>query len=624
MPVPARPEAAPSGTDEADGPSRPDRPEDPARRDAPAFRNALAATDPGQPAPAANENGAAAAAVRVGVDTLEQLMTLAGELVLTRNQLTQLTRGADASPMTAPVQRLSRLATELQDVVMKTRMQPIGSAWNKLPRLVRDLSHELGKPIELVMLGAETELDRQVLEQIRDPLTHIVRNSADHGLETASVRRAAGKPECGHIVLKASHESGHVVIEVRDDGRGLDLERIRARIVARGLATEAELAAMTERQIQQYIFVPGFSTAEAVTSVSGRGVGMDVVRSNIERISGTVELASVPGEGTTISIRIPLTLAIVPGLVVQAAGQRFVLPQLAVAELVRAGTGPEDAVRVEPLGGGAVLRLRDALLPLVDLAALLGLAPAEGRDARDQVIIVTRAAGAEFGLTVDTVFDTEEIVVKPVAPPLRHLLPFGGTTILGDGTVTMILDPIGVARAAAIATHTATASETPAGNGAASSEASLETLLLFQAGGAPMAVPLAAVTRLETVAGDHVETSGGRRLVQYRGSLMPLIPVAGMPDRPLHDVLVLQQDATLVGVVVDAIVDIVEAAVTLEMAGGRPGVVGTAVIAGRATELIDPGHYIRLADDTRRGATGRGGRVAKNGRKNPSPERRVA
>ncbi len=292
---------------------------------------------------AAGPAASTAQTIRVTVDVLEDLMTLVSELVLTRNQLLQLARTQENSAFTVPLQRLSHITSELQEGVMKTRMQPIGNAWNKLPRLVRDLCHDLGKKITLTMLGAETELDRQVLEQIKDPLTHMVRNSGDHGLETPAERRAAGKPEGGRITLNAFHEGGHILLEVSDDGRGLAVDRIRAKVLSNGLATETELAAMSEEQIQRFIFAPGFSTATTISSVSGRGVGMDVVKTNIEKIGGTIDLKSTQGKGTMFTIKIPLTLAIVSALIVEASGERFAIPQISVVELVRAKHGSDKA-----------------------------------------------------------------------------------------------------------------------------------------------------------------------------------------------------------------------------------------------------------------------------------------
>ena len=307
--------------------------------------------------------------IRVNVDTLEHLMTMVSELVLTRNQLLEISRRNDDTEFKVPLQRLSNVTAELQEGVMKTRMQPIGNAWQKLPRIVRDLAGELHKQIELEMHGADTELDRQVLDLIKDPLTHMVRNSADHGLETPAERAASGKPEQGTIRLSAYHEGGHILICIADNGRGLNTERIKAKAISNGLVSEAELEKMTEAQIHKFIFAPGFSTAAAITSVSGRGVGMDVVRTNIDQIGGTIDVKSVAGEGSSVTIKIPLTLAIVSALIVEAAGDRFAIPQLAVVELVRARANSEH--RIERIKDTAVLRLRNKLLPLMHLKKLL-------------------------------------------------------------------------------------------------------------------------------------------------------------------------------------------------------------------------------------------------------------
>lgn len=432
--VPAAPEPPPEEQPRpvatADAPARPRAPEPETAAPAAAERN--------EPGGGGGTEAVAAQTLRVRVDLLEQLMNLVGELVLTRNQLLQLARQAEANGLKSSLQRLSHITSELQEGVMRTRMQPIGSAWGKLPRLVRDLGLELGKRIELKLEGADTELDRQVLELIKDPLTHMIRNSADHGLETPEERRAAGKPEHGLVRLDAFHEGGHIIVRIGDDGRGLDAERIRAKALANRLATEQELAAMDPEQVLQFIFRAGFSTAEQVTSVSGRGVGMDVVRTNIERIGGSIALASERGRGTTVTITIPLTLAIVSVLIVGAGGQRFAIPQLGVAELVRAGDGAEH--RVEVVDGAPILRLRDRLLPLVSLAGTLGLPAEPPRPDRPTYVVVVRVGALCVGLLVDQVFDTEEIVVKPLAPILRHARMFSGNTILGDGGVVMILD----------------------------------------------------------------------------------------------------------------------------------------------------------------------------------------
>ncbi len=564
---------------------------------------------PPEPAQASAPPPAAAAAhappvgsqtIRVAVEVLEDLMTLVSELVLTRNQLLQLARTQENSGFSVPLQRLSHITSDLQEGVMKTRMQPIGNAWNKLPRLVRDLARETGKKIELTMLGADTELDRQVLELIKDPLTHMVRNSADHGLEDPGRRRTAGKPETGRITLNAFHEGGHIIIEIADDGAGLPVDRIRAKVLANKLATEADLNGMSDSQVQRFIFRAGFSTAAKVTAVSGRGVGMDVVKTNIEKIGGTIDLKSTPGQGTTFFIKIPLTLAIVSALIVQASGERFAIPQISVVELVRArrrkGKAQDSESVIEHINDTPVLRLRDRLLPLVSLTGLLALDAPDQADT-DATIVVTQVGANMLGIIVDRVFDTEEIVVKPVAPILRDITMFSGNTILGDGSVIMILDPNGIARATGVGagseSRTAVASPLDALR-----SGERNAMLLFRAGDQQtMAVPLGLVARLEDIARDRIEISSGAPVTQYRGKLMPLVPLSGQfdPERSHHPVLVFADRDRSMGLIVDEIVDVVEDRLDIELSGARPGLLGTAVIAGQATDVIDTGYWLTQA-----------------------------
>eukprot|EP00003_Mantamonas_plastica_P030674 TRINITY_DN7714_c0_g2_i1.p1 TRINITY_DN7714_c0_g2~~TRINITY_DN7714_c0_g2_i1.p1 ORF type:complete len:914 (-),score=200.72 TRINITY_DN7714_c0_g2_i1:4348-7089(-) len=547
----------------------------------------------------AKESSVAAQTIRVNVELLENLMTLVSELVLTRNQLLQMVRGKDDSEFTVPLQRLSHITTDLQEGVMKTRMQPIGNAWAKLPRIVRDLALEMNKKIDLQMIGADTELDRQVLELIKDPLTHMVRNSADHGLEDIPGRREVGKPETGTVTLNAYHEGGHIIIEISDDGRGLNLERIKAKAVANGLATEGELESMGDQQIQQFIFKAGFSTAEKVTSVSGRGVGMDVVRTNIEKIGGTVELKSVEGRGSTFIIKIPLTLAIVSALIVESGGERFAIPQISVLELVRASSNSEHSI--ERIHDTPVLRLRNRLLPLVTLKKILGLDTTEEADDgvdEEAFIVVAQVGTYSFGIIVDRVFDTEEIVVKPVAPILRDLSLFSGNTILGDGSVIMILDPNGIAtRTGEITVGGSQGVEGKAKADAGDRETT--SMLVFRAGGSEMrAVPLALVARLEEIDVGDIEHSNGRPLVQYRGKLMPLVFIDGsyqMKAEGRQPTLVFQDRERTMGLVVDEIVDIVDDVLNVELTADQDGLVGSAVIDGKATDLIDAGYYLELA-----------------------------
>jgi two-component system, chemotaxis family, sensor kinase CheA len=532
--------------------------------------------------------------IRVSVTLLEDLMNLVSELVLTRNQLTQMVRKAENAEMAGPVQRLSQCTTELQEGVMKTRMQPIGNAWAKMPRLVRDLTVELNKKIDVDMKGAETELDRQVLELIKDPLMHMVRNSADHGIEAPAVRVAAGKPETGRIGLNAYHEGGQIVIEISDDGRGLNIERLREKAVQSGLVSAAEAELMTDTHVQKFIFHPGLSTADSITSISGRGVGMDVVKSNIEKIGGTIEVSSVIGRGTRFAIKIPLTLAIVSSLIVAANEERFAIPQISVLELVRAAA--DSDYKIERINNTPVLRLRNRLLPLVFLKDILKLP--HDTDASEVFVVVSQVGSFAFGIVVDQVFDTEEIVVKPVAPLLKHLPVYSGNTILGDGSVIMILDPNGIANVVTKIEHDSEdVSHQIAANDSAAAEH--ENMLVFYAGNSvPKAVPLSLVARLEELPVDSIEYAEGRPMVQYRGSLMPLLFVddnCKLRSQGRQPVLVFVDGDMSLGIAVDDIKDIVDAVLDIELSSHRNGRIGTAVIAEKITEIIDIGHYFAIA-----------------------------
>jgi two-component system chemotaxis sensor kinase CheA len=546
--------------------------------------------------PTAESDKVANQSIRVNVDTLEHLMTMVSELVLTRNQLLEISRRHEDTEFKVPLQRLSTVTAELQDGVMKTRMQPIGNAWQKLPRIVRDLAGELGKQIELEMHGADTELDRQVLDLIKDPLTHMVRNSADHGLETPAERLKADKPEQGTIRLSAYHEGGHIIICIADNGRGLDTDRIKAKAISNGLASEADIEKMSESQIHKFIFAPGFSTAAAITSVSGRGVGMDVVRTNIDQIGGTIDIKSVAGEGSSVTIKIPLTLAIVSALIVEAGGDRFAIPQLAVVELVRARANSEH--RIERIKDTPVLRLRNKLLPLMHLKKLLGIDDGTNSDPENGFIVVTQVGNQTFGIVVDGVFHTEEIVVKPMSTKLRHIGMFSGNTILGDGAVIMIIDPNGIAQELGAAGSAVTEISNENASKHLNASEQLTSLLVFRAGSSqPKSVPLALVTRLEEIAADKIELSNGRYMVQYRDQLMPLVQMEGVVINTVgtQPILVFADEQRSMGLVVDEIIDIVEERLNIEVAGAQPGILGSAVIKGLATEVIDVGHFLPMA-----------------------------
>jgi two-component system, chemotaxis family, sensor kinase CheA len=558
------------------------------------------ATTPAPDAPDAasdHRSHLADSTLRVGVGLLDELMNLVGELALSRNQLIQLAGANEQSEFVNPVQHLNRVTTDLLDAVLRTRMQPIGNAWTKLPRVVRDLAAASGKQIALSMHGADTELDRQILQAIQDPLTHMIRNSADHGVETPVERRASGKADGGTIRLVARHEGGHVIIEISDDGRGIDVGRVRQKAIERGLVRADAAASLNDTQVLRFIFEPGFSTADKITNVSGRGVGMDVVRSNIESIGGSVELQSEHGRGTTVRIRIPLTLAIISALLVGTAGETFAVPQIGIVELVR--VTEEQRHLVELVHGAQFYRLRDSLLPLVPLHALLGLEATTLSETSS--IVVCQVGDTRFGLVVDEVFDTAEIVVKPIGRLVKHLQAYAGCTITGDGRVIMILDPAGVASMATISSRSTADRDAQADADAArrTADDATESVLLFDAGyEALQAVPLAVVARLEEFAADAFEHADGQYLVQYRGSLMPILPanpamqLTAVPSRP---VIVFSDGERTIGLAVDAIRDIVEDQLRIERRAQRPGVLGVCVIDGRATEVIDTDHFLRTA-----------------------------
>ncbi|MFN7226600.1 MAG: chemotaxis protein CheW [Holosporales bacterium] len=537
-------------------------------------------------------------AIRVSVSLLENLMNLVSEMVLTRNQLLQIARTQNDTAYKVPLQRLSQVTSELQESVMKTRMQPIGNAWNKLPRIIRDLSVELNKKIELVLVGEDTELDRQILEMIKDPLTHMVRNSADHGIEQPADRLKTGKPEVGTIRLEACQEGGYIIIRISDDGRGLNIKRIREKIIHQGLATEDEVAAMNDETVQHYIFRAGFSTAAQVTAVSGRGVGMDVVRSNIEKIGGTLELWSMEGQGSAFTIKIPLTLAIAAALIVGVGGQRFAIPQLSITELVRVSSNSEH--KLEYINGAPVLRLRERLLPLLNLHEILAIPhDIEAKKNKSQFIVVSQVGGQSFGFIVDKVYDTEEIVVKPVAPILRNISVFSGNTILGDGSVIMILDPNGVA-----ARIGNTAKQKPAlhSTETKSGENNTDTLslLVFNVGdNTPRAVPLALIARLEEIALESIEYSNGQAVVQYRNALMPLLSITGENKRYANEgtkpVLVFADNNRAMGIIVDEITDIIDEPIKINIRSDSVGYIGSAIVQGKATDIIDAHYYIQKA-----------------------------
>jgi two-component system, chemotaxis family, sensor kinase CheA len=457
--------------------------------------------------------------LRIDVDVLNRMMNLVGELVLTRNQMLQSDRSAANFPELA--RRLDSVTADLRETVMQARMQPVGNLFGKFPRMVRDLARTCGREVRIEFTGQETGLDKTLLEAIKDPLTHAVRNAVDHGIEAAADRVLAGKPAEGCVRLRAFHQSGSVVIEVVDDGAGIPLEKVLAKAIERNLVTAEQAAGMSEREALQLIFLPGFSTASAVTTVSGRGVGMDVVRANVEKVGGSVEVESRRGEGTTLRLRVPLTLAIVPSLVVRSGGQSFALPQSALVELVDI---PEREVTrvVQRIGSAELYRLRERLLPMVWLDRLLGLEAGSPDSSMGRYMAVLEADGCRYGLVVDDLMSPEEIVVKPLSPVLREIGLFSGATVLGNGTLALILDVGATAARAGVKPIEEESAGTDSSE-ATVQEASGESFLIFEDRARErMALPLDMVERIESVPLERIEYAGGRPLLQYRGELLTL------------------------------------------------------------------------------------------------------
>ncbi len=563
-------------------------------------RKGRAATVPAEPArkarpeeDATKSSAVADANIRVGVVLLDKLMDLVGELVLTRNQILQFNTEREDAALSATSQRLNLITTELQESVMKTRMQPIGMVWNKLPRVVRDMAVALDKQIRLEMDGAETELDRTIIEAIKDPLVHLVRNSCDHGIEAPGVRQRAGKPLQGTLTLRAYHEGGQVNIEIGDDGAGIDVAEVRRLAIEKGLLQSDAAQKLSDREALNLIFQPGFSTAQTVTNVSGRGVGMDVVKSNIEKIGGIVDVFSRPGQGTTVKLKIPLTLAIIPGLVVTSGGERFVIPQVSLLELIRL-EGDSSDKHIERVHGAPVYRRRGSLLPIAYLNQVLGLQPAEKAAALNMVVL--QAEDRQFGLVVDGINDTQEIVVKPLGKQLKGLTVYAGATIMGDGRVALILDVLGIGQ------HSGVLSESrEQARGAAEQRTRAridqQRLLLFRAGAFErLVLPLSLVARLEEFPRSSIESAGGCQAVQYRNQILPLVLLenvlefGGKGAEPAADpvqVVVINDGDRSIGLEVDQILDVAEEEVNVRQSSPRKGLLGSGVVGKRVADFLD-------------------------------------
>ena len=549
---------------------------------------ASAARAQSSPAPAAGT--AAESTLRVDVILLNRMMNLVGELVLTRNQVLQAT-AADPN-MTLLSRRLDMVTADLRESVMKARMQPVSNIFSKIPRIVRDLSQSLGRRVRLQVEGQDTELDKSQLEAIKDPLTHAVRNSLDHGIESPADRQAAGKDPEGTLKLRASHEGGHVVIEVSDDGAGIAVEKVRQKAIERGLITADRAAQLGERELLQLIFLPGFSTAAQVTNVSGRGVGMDVVRTNVEKIGGKVEIDSRAGKGTTLRLRIPLTLAIIPALIVRSVNQSFALPQGSLSELVH--IPPELATNaIQWIEGAPLHRLRGKLLPLVFLDRML--MPAEEHrliTERDNFIAVLDADGRRFGLVVDGLADPEEIVVKPLSAVLKNIGLYSGATVLGNADLALILDPGAIAMKAGV-TMSAREDSNDVEEELDANARGMD-FLLVEVGGRRAAVPLADVLRIEQLPASRIEYIGSRPVLNFEGQLMPVDDSGGIlpaaeadPDAKII-VVVCREGSRHVGIAVSHVLDVASGADLFE-AGTSQRTGGVTLLKERVTGVVDLG-----------------------------------
>ncbi len=557
---------------------------------APPNADTAPAKPPAQPKAATTgaAGSAAESTLRVDVSLLNRMMNLVGELVLTRNQVLQAT--AADSKMTMLSRRLDMVTADLREAVMKARMQPVSNIFSKMPRIVRDVSQLLGRKVRLEMEGQDTELDKSLLEAIKDPLTHAVRNSLDHGIEPPDVREAAGKDPEGTLKLRAAQEGSHVIIEVQDDGAGIAVEKIREKAIERGLITEERAAQESDRELLQLIFVPGFSTAAKITNVSGRGVGMDVVRTNVEKIGGKVELESHAGRGTTLRLRIPLTLAIIPALIVKSLKQSFALPQGALSELVHVPPR-KAATDIEWMEDAALYRLRGKLLPLVFLERLLRPGECTGKvPDRDMFIAVLDADGRRYGLVVDGLADPEEIVVKPLSAVLKDIGLYTGATVLGNAELALILDPTAIAIKAGV---TLSAEEDSAESDEGEVEAAKRVeYLLVEVAGQQAAVPLADVLRIEQVPRSRIEWIGYRPVLNFEGQLLPVEDTGGViaaaegnAGAPII-VVVCREGSRQVGIAVSHVLDVAGGGDLFEAGKSHPAS-GVTLLKNRVTGVVD-------------------------------------
>jgi two-component system chemotaxis sensor kinase CheA len=542
--------------------------------------------------------------LRVDLELIDRLMNLVGELVLTRNQI--LTNNHNDTLLTQTAQRLNIITSELQENIMRTRMQPIINVWSKLPRVVRDIAKMCDKEVVVEMKGEDTDLDKTIIEAIKDPLTHIIRNAVDHGIESPDMREAHGKSRQGKISLSAGHEGGNVIIEISDNGAGINIGKVRKKALEKGLFSQDKLDQMSDKDIQMLVFHPGFSTAEQISNISGRGVGMDVVRSNLEQIGGSIELNSIVGKGTNLKIKIPMTLAIIPALIISQSEQQFAIPQTDLVEIFRI-EGEELFTQIEEVGNSIFIRLRGQLLPIVYLGQQLNLniRPTNTDNGYKEklaciTVIVINIEDRQFGLVVDEVHEFQEIVVKPLSNKLKNSKVFRGSTIMGDGKLALIIDSYGIAQASSILDEYEHINKKESENN--TSEENKVSLLVADIGQERrIAVELNKVNRLEKFAPSQVEYGSGYKVINYRDGLLRLINLCD--DKSDHTidnetgelkVIVLNSESNGLGLIVNNFMDIVDESIKLHTWKPYPGVLGSTVVQGKVTDLIDLNYYEEL------------------------------
>jgi two-component system, chemotaxis family, sensor kinase CheA len=538
--------------------------------------------------------------IRVSVSVLDSLMNLAGELVLARNQLLQVVGSSD-SGLNSVAARLDQVTSELQEAIMQTRMQVVGTVFSKFPRVVRDLSNQLGKQCQLILEGEDVELDKSVIEAIGDPLTHLIRNAVDHGIESPEVRSKGGKPATGTIILRAFHQAGKVNIAISDDGAGINVSKLKEKAISLGILRPEQAGNMSDREAMRLIFHPGFSLKDKVTEVSGRGVGMDVVKTNIEKLGGAVGIDTEVGRGTTINVRLPLTLAIIPSLIVRCGGNCFAIPQTSINELVRIKAN-EVAAKIERIKQAEVFRLRGKLLPLVRLDEALDIKREKEKKAEALHIIVVEAGHLQYGLVVDEVHDSEEIVVKPLGRHMQYCRCLAGATILGDGRVALILDVVGIASHTQLVLPDEDDIQKDFNASAAVAKETQFLLLFTNDPNEQFGIPMGLIARLERISHEQIDSVGGHEVLQYRGNSLPLlslekhIKAKSRPDTEKVHIVVFNALGREVGLVVPELIDIRELPTTVDtMTLREPGVIGSLVVDGKTTRLLDLYELTRLA-----------------------------